>query len=296
MYLKEGDLIGIVSPSRAISEQEIQTAVLALESEGFRVAVGDNAHKVDRQFAGTDAEKVADIQRFIEDKEVKAIWSSRGGYGAVRIIDQINFKPLLSNFKWMIGYSDFTVFHSHLNKNLALPSLHATMPVNVKPDMGHDEKLSLDSMIRAIRGEELVYEIDANEHSHMANAEGELVGGNLSILYSLCGSASDLDTDGKILFIEDLDEYLYHIDRMMMNLKRTGKLDGLAALVVGGMSDMNDNTIPYGKTAEEIILDHTSEYNYPKIFGFEAGHLSKNLALRFGKKAVLKNNSLILPS
>lgn len=295
MYLKPGDLIAIVSPSRFISEKELSPAIKHLENEGFRVVLGDSVYAKHHQFAGKDEDKIVDIQRFIDDKEVKAIWSSRGGYGGVRIIDHLDLKGMTSSFKWMLGYSDFTVFHSHLH-TMGLPSLHSTMPINVKPSMSSDEELSFKSMVDALTGEDLRYAFEANELSILGEAEGELVGGNLSILYSLCGSVSDIDTKGKILFIEDLDEYLYHIDRMMMNLKRTGKLDDLAALVVGGMSDMNDNTVPYGKTAEEIILEHTADFSYPVIFGFRAGHLQPNLALRFGMKAKLTHNELILPS
>lgn len=295
MYLKQGDLIAIVSPSRAISELELEPAIKLLESNGFRVAVGENVYAKHHQFAGTDKQKIADIQHFIDDPEVKAIWSSRGGYGGVRIIDSIDLSGLKDSFKWLVGYSDFTVFHSQLN-TIGIPSLHATMPVNVKSEMNHEEKLSFESMLSALKGEELRYNLEQHELSRFGSAEGELVGGNLSILYSLCGSGSDIDTKGKILFLEDLDEYLYHVDRMMMNLKRTGKLSDLAGLIIGGMSDMNDNTVPYGKTAEEIIFEHIKEFDYPVIFGFQAGHLDHNVALRFGMKATLTHNQLILPS
>ena len=291
MYLKEGDLISIVSPSRAIDENEVQASVSFLESHGFKVHLSKNIFKRHHQFAGTDAQKIEDIQAAIDNREVKAIWSSRGGYGSVRIIDQLDFKSIKEQ-KWFVGYSDFTVFHSHIHRHLGMPTLHATMPVNVKTG----NEYACQSMIRAVRGEELKYHFQTQELNKEGNAQGVLVGGNLSILYSLCGSNSDISTEGKILFLEDLDEYLYHVDRMMMNLKRTNKLSNLAALVVGGMSDMNDNAIPYGKTAEEIILEHTQEYNYPIYFGLEAGHIERNAALRLGMECKINDNSLILPS
>jgi muramoyltetrapeptide carboxypeptidase len=243
------------------------------------------------QFAGTDAQKIEDIQAGIDNNEVKAIWSSRGGYGSARIIDQLNLSNIKEQ-KWFVGYSDFTVFHSHIHRHLGMPTLHATMPVNVKTG----EEYACKTMIEALRGEELKYNFNKHELNREGDANGVLVGGNLSILYSLCGSDSDISTEGKILFLEDLDEYLYHVDRMMMNLKRTNKLSKLAALVVGGMSDMNDNAIPYGKTAEEIILEHTREYNYPIYFGLEAGHIERNAALRLGMECKINDNSLILPS
>lgn len=294
MYLRHGDLIGIVSPSRAISEIEIEAAVQLLEKEGFRVAVGKNAHKVHHQFGGSEEERTEDFQQFIDYKEVKAIWSSRGGYGAVRIIDKLDFRPLKESFKWLVGYSDFTVFHAQMNK-LGMPSIHGTMPVNVR-GKGEQEDISNKSLLNALKGEDLLYELPAEKLNKVGDAEGQLVGGNLSILYSLSGTDSALNTRGKILFIEDLDEYLYHIDRMMMNLKRSDKLSELAALIVGGMSEMNDNTIPYGKTAEEIILEHTQAYDYPVYFNFKAGHVQPNYALRLGKNAFIKDNSLILPA
>tara|TARA_B110000090_G_scaffold54625_1_gene62376 strand:- start:2595 stop:3107 length:513 start_codon:yes stop_codon:yes gene_type:complete len=170
------------------------------------------------------------------------------------------------------------------------------MPVNISKDPSLEEKKSNTTLIAALMGEDLRYPIAPNPMNKVGDATGILVGGNLSMLYSICGSASDIQTQGKILFIEDLDEYLYHIDRMMMNMKRTGKLENLAALVVGGMSDMNDNAIPYGKTAEEIILEHTAGFNYPIYFGFQAGHQKPNVALRFGMKAEIQDNQLFLPA
>ena len=296
MYLNRGDSVAIVSPARAISPEEIAPAVQLLKDAGLNVVLGNHIYNKDHQMAGSDAEKISDIQRFIDDASIRAILSSRGGYGCVRIIDQLDLKPLAEQKKWFVGYSDVTVFHSHIHTNFGTPTLHATMPVNISAQPDERESISNQTLIDALFGKSLTYSLNDHPLSREGNASGILVGGNLSMLYSLCGSRSDMDTTGKILFIEDLDEYLYHIDRMMMNLKRTGKLNRLAGLVVGGMSDMNDNTIPFGKSAEEIIAEHTEEYHYPVYFGFDAGHTQPNKALRLGMTAIIEDNKLILPS
>lgn len=296
MYLKKGDTIAIVSPARAIEKEKVIPAIRFFEKHGLHVVLGDSVYNVQNQMAGTDEEKVADIQKFIDDKDIKAIVSTRGGYGCVRIIDHLNLEPLAKQKKWFVGYSDVTVFHSHIHQNFGTPTLHSTMPVNISNESSPEEQLSNETMIAALFGEDICYDLPKNALNKEGNATGTLIGGNLSMLYSMCGSNSDVDTKGKILFIEDLDEYLYHVDRMMMNLKRTGKLDKLAGLIVGGMSDMNDNTIPFGHTAEEIILAHTQCYDYPIYFGFEAGHQKPNKALRFGMDAEIKDNQLFLPA
>jgi muramoyltetrapeptide carboxypeptidase len=280
-YLKKGDKIGIVATARKISTAEINPAIAVLKSWGLEVVLGNNLFNSDNQFSGTDNERADDLQTLLNDTSVKAIISARGGYGTVRIIDQIDFTTFIKNPKWLIGYSDITVLHSHIH-NMGIETLHATMPINFSKNAE-----ALESLRKALFGEKIKYEIEAHPLNKKGIAEGELIGGNLSILYSLSGSISDIDTTGKILFLEDLDEYLYHIDRMMMNLKRAGKLSHLAGLVVGGMTDMKDNTIPFGKTAEEIILDAVREYNYPVCFNFPAGHIDKNVALPFGKKVKL---------
>jgi muramoyltetrapeptide carboxypeptidase len=280
-FLKKGDTIGIVACARKISAEELQPAIDILKSWGLNVKTGKNVFNVNNQFSGTDEERAEDLQTMLNDSSIKAIISARGGYGTVRIIDKIDFTLFKKAPKWVVGYSDITVLHSHIH-NLGIQTLHATMPINFMVD-----KEATESLRKALFGETIEYTTASHILNRKGTAEGMIVGGNLSLLYALSGSSSDIDTKGKILFIEDLDEYLYHIDRMMMNLKRSGKLSDLAGLIVGGMTDMKDNTVPFGKTAEEIILDAVKEYNYPVCFNFPAGHVDRNMALIFGKKATL---------
>jgi len=283
--LKIGDKIGIISPARKITLNELDPAIKTIESWKLKVELGSNLFEVDNQFSGTIEQRSTDLQTMIDDDSIKAILCARGGYGTVQIIDNIDFSKLKNNPKWIVGYSDVTVLHSHLNK-LGIASLHATMPINFKTNA----KESLASLKNGLFGNENNILCGPHPFNKFGKVEAEVVGGNLSILYSLLGSNSDVDTDGKILFIEDLDEYLYHIDRMMMNLKRNGKFTKLKGLVVGSMSDMNDNTIPFGKTAEEIILEYIKEFNFPVCFNFPAGHLDDNRTLVFGKECTLEIN------
>jgi muramoyltetrapeptide carboxypeptidase len=283
--LKIGDKIGVISTARKITYEELDEAIKIIVSWGLKVELGSNLFEAYDQFSGTLEQRSADLQTMIDDDSIKAILCARGGYGTVQIIDNIDFSKLKNNPKWIAGYSDVTVLHSHLNK-LGIASLHATMPINFITNT----KESLASLKNGLFENENNILYGPYPFNKFGKVEGEVVGGNLSILYSLLGSNSDIDTDGKILFIEDLDEYLYHIDRMMMNLKRNTKFTKLKGLVVGGMSDMNDNAIPFGKNAEEIILAHTKEYNFPICFGFPAGHLDDNRCIRLGVNSVLEVN------
>ena len=264
---------------------ELDPAIKTIEIWGLKVKLGPNLFEAYDQFSGTLEQRSIDLQNMIDDDSIKAILCARGGYGTDQIIDNIDFSKLKNNPKWIVGYSDVTVLHSHLNK-LGIASLHATMPINFKTNA----KESLASLKNGLFGNENNILCGPHPFNKFGKVEAEVVGGNLSILYSLLGSNSDVDTDGKILFIEDLDEYLYHIDRMMMNLKRNGKLKNLKALIIGGMSDMNDNTIPFGKTAEEIILEYIKEFDFPVCFNFPAGHLDDNRTLVFGKECTLEIN------
>jgi muramoyltetrapeptide carboxypeptidase len=289
--LKPGDKIAFISTARKISPEELITAVDYFYKWGFEVVYGKNLLKEENQFAGSDKERAEDLQWALDDVNIKAVICARGGYGTVRIIDRIDFSRFASKPKWIIGYSDITVLHEHIHTNFGIESLHATMPVNFPTDGNENE--ALISLKKAILSEKLHYKIPSYPLNRSGIASGILVGGNLSILYSLIGSPSDMNTDGKILFIEDLDEYLYHIDRMMMNLKRNGKLAKLAGLIVGGMSEMKDNTVPYGKTAEEIIADAVTEYHYPVCFQFPCGHQQDNRALIIGRRAQLKVDEIV---
>ena len=282
-YLKKGDTIGIVAPARKISKEEIQFAVDTFAKWGLKVILGENLLGDENQYSGSDEQRADDLQKMLDDNSIHAIISARGGYGTLRIIDKLDFKKFQEKPRWIIGYSDITVLHSHIHQNFEIETLHATMPINFSKD-----EESVETLRKNLFGEEIIYKINSHPLNRKGNAEGELVGGNLSLLYAMKGSKSGISTSGKILFIEDLDEYLYHIDRMIISLKRSGKLSHLAGLIVGGMTDMRDNQIPFGKTAEQIIFDAVKEFDYPVCFGFPAGHAQKNLALPLGRRAKLK--------
>lgn len=293
-YLQNGDTIAIAAPARKISEEELWPAVNFLKQAGFNVYYDERLFAQHHQFAGDETVRASYIQSLLDNPEIKAIWCARGGYGSVRVIDRLNFSSFIKNPKWIVGYSDVTVFHNHLNRNYDIATLHATMPVNVHEDMFNQP--SCQSLLAALRGEKLCYQLESHPLNRVGNFSAQVVGGNLSMLYSLLGSPSDIDTAGKVLFIEDLDEYLYHIDRMMSNLERNGKLSHLAGLLVGHFSDMHDNQISYGKTAEEIVSEHCEAYDFPVIFNFPAGHLSDNRAIRMGTEMTCKciENNIII--
>ena len=288
-YLTKGDKIAIVSTARKISKEEIEPAIKKFTEWGLNVILGKNIFNSYNQFAGTDEERLSDLQQMLDDNSIKAIVCSRGGYGTVRIINKLNFDKFIKSPKWIVGYSDITVLHSKINE-LNIESIHAIMPINFPKS--NKETKSIVSLKKALFGEQIKYEIKPHKFNKHGSAKATIVGGNLSILYSLRGTSLDLDTDGKILFIEDLDEYLYHIDRMMQNLKLGNKLKNLKGLIIGGMCDMNDNTIPFGKDAYEIINDAIAEYNYPVCYNFPSGHIKQNLALILGGKISLDINNL----
>jgi muramoyltetrapeptide carboxypeptidase len=281
-YLKQGDKIGIVAPARKISLPELQAAINTFQKWGLEVLLGKNLLKSDHQFSGTDAERTEDMQTMLDRPDIKAIIAGRGGYGTLRIIDALDFSTFQKHPKWVIGYSDITVFHSHLN-TLGIASLHATMPINFNPETLQGPAIATlhDALFGTVKP--ITYKSSEVHRQKLGHAKGELVGGNLSLLYALSGSKSDINTNNKILFIEDLDEYLYHIDRMMVHLNRAGKLSNLAGLIVGGMTAMKDNTVPFGKTVEEIIFDAVKQYDYPVCFDFPAGHVKDNRALIMGR-------------
>ena len=287
-YLHPGDRVAIVAPARKISRQELEPALALLRSWQLDVVLPDHLFDSLNQFAGDDATRALTLQQQLDDPALRAIFCARGGYGTVRIIDRLDFSRFRQHPKWLIGYSDITVLHSHILRHLGIETLHATMPVNIPPDAPFTPYPAVETLRQALFGEPLSHTLPSHPFNRAGTARGQLVGGNLSILYSLCGSPSDIDTDGKILFIEDLDEYLYHIDRMIMNLKRCGRLARLAGLIVGQMSDMHDNTIPFGSTAEQIIRHAVSEYTYPVCYNYPSGHNgTDNHALILGRTATL---------
>ncbi|PKA83076.1 muramoyltetrapeptide carboxypeptidase [Ulvibacter sp. MAR_2010_11] len=283
-FLQKGDTVGIVSTARKISKEELQPFLQLLESWGLQAKLGISIEAEAHQFAGDDTLRAKDFQNMMDDASVKAIWCARGGYGTVRIIDRLNFSEFKKNPKWIVGYSDVTVLHSHVH-NFNIESVHANMAMEIDSKT----EATRTSVRDALFGKDFSIEYASEgKLNRNGTTSGMLVGGNLSLLYSLCGSSSAINTAGKILFIEDLDEYLYHIDRMMQNLKRNGYFENLKGLIVGGMSDMRDNTKPFGKSAEEIISETVSEYTFPLCFHLPAGHIQDNRALILGRMVDLK--------
>jgi len=288
-YLQKGDRIALVSPARKISPDEARPAIDVFESWGLEVVPGDYLFASFNQFAGSDEQRQLDLQQMLDDSSIRAIICSRGGYGTVRIIDRLDFTHFVRNPKWIVGFSDVTVLHSHIHRHFGVETLHAIMPVNFRDKCARSD--SLNSLKKALFGKKLEYRLPAGQHSRKGSCKGPLVGGNLSILYSLTNTGSDISTEGKILFLEDLDEYLYHIDRMMMNLRRSGKLEGLAGLIVGGMTRMHDNEVPFNKSASEIIAEAVEDYSFPVCFDFPSGHVDDNLALILGREVTLEIGS-----
>jgi muramoyltetrapeptide carboxypeptidase len=277
-YLKKGDKIAITCPAKKLPHP-MTDAIALLQLWGLEVVLGDTVTASYHQFAGDDDLRARDLQRFIDDDSIKAIIAARGGYGTIRMIDKVDFSRFAQNPKWLIGFSDITVLHTHLFANYRAQSIHGQMPVNI-PDAS---ARSLDTLRKVLFGEDLHYEYKAHNLNRVGNSKGILVGGNLSLLVAVSGSVSDIDYTGKILFIEDVGEYLYAIDRMLRCLKRAGKLEKLAGLIVGGFTDVKDNDIPFGQTVPEIVMDIVKEYNYPVCFDFPAGHIPDNCSLIFGR-------------
>jgi muramoyltetrapeptide carboxypeptidase len=282
-YLKKGDKVAITCPAKKLPGL-MTDAIALLQSWGLEVILGETVEASYHQFAGDDELRARDMQRFIDDDGIKAIFAARGGYGTVRMIDLVDFSRLATNPKWLIGFSDITLLHTHIYQNYKLQTIHGQMSVNI-PDASSS---SLTSLKKALFGHEVIYHFDSYSPNRPGDAGGVVIGGNLSLLISALGSVSDPDYDGKILFIEDVGEYLYAIDRMMHTLKRAGKLKNLAGLIVGGFTDVKDNDIPFGQTVPQIIMDVVKEYSYPVCFDFPAGHIPNNHALVLGGKLKLK--------
>lgn len=272
--LKAGSKVAIAAPARKMSREQMQCAIDWLMEKGFTPVYDDRLFAEYHIFAGDDDFRAAVMQEYLDDENIEAIWLSKGGYGSIRIIDKLDFTKFLQHPKWIIGFSDTTVFHGKLSR-LGCPSLHACMPFCF--DMKTLE--AKQSLFDVLTGKPLQYEFPEHPLNRLGKIEGEIVGGNLSVLYGMIGSNSFPETDGKILFIEDVDEYIYHIDRMMHGLKRAGKLEHLKGLVVGGLTKIHDNEEPFGMSVEEVIAEAVSDHDYPVCFGFPAGHFDNNCAV-----------------
>ena len=280
--LKKGDTVAITCPAKKLPHS-LTGAVQLLESWGLKVILGETVGASFHQFAGDDALRTRDFQHFLDDDSVKAIFAARGGYGTIRIIDQLNFSTFKTKPKWIVGFSDITVLHSHIYTNYQIETIHGQMPLTI-PD---GSKPSLETLRKVLFDEPLVYQYPNKMKSKYGEATGILAGGNLSILVTLSGSVSEIDYRNKILFIEDVGEYLYAVDRMLWALKRSGKLAPLNGLIVGSFTQIQDNDIPFGQTVEEIVMEHVKDYHYPVCFNFPAGHIPDNQALIFGRQVRL---------
>ena len=276
-YLKQGSKVAIAAPARCVTPEEMAFAIHWLKEQGFVPVYDDRLFTVHHIFAGDDDFRATVFQEYIDNEEIEAIWLARGGYGSIRIIDKLDFTKFLQHPKWIAGFSDGTVIHGKLQR-LGIPSLHSPMPFY----FANKTEVAKQSLFNALTGKCLHYEFPSNPLNGLGKMEGEIVGGNLSVLMGMNGSDIFPETDGKILFIEEVDEYIYHIDRMMRGLKRAGKLAHLKGLIVGGLTQIKDNTHPFGQSVEEVIAEVVSDYDYPLCFGFPAGHFDDNRAVFFG--------------
>jgi muramoyltetrapeptide carboxypeptidase len=287
-YLEKGDLIGLVCPAGYIAEDKVAECVRVFTEEwGYRVKTGKTiGGSSNNYFSGTDQERLDDLQEMFDNPEVKAILCARGGYGTSRIIDGIDFRYFKKHPKWLIGFSDITVLHCHIYRHYDIATLHAPMAAAFN-DAGYINRY-VQSLKDALEGKWARYSVDPHPYNRMGEGIGELVGGNLALLAHLIGTDSELKTKGRILFLEDVGEYLYNIDRMIVQLKRAGKLKNLAGLIIGGFTDNKDTERPFGKDAYDIIRDAVEEYDYPVCFGFPVSHGKENLALKIGAGHKLK--------
>jgi muramoyltetrapeptide carboxypeptidase len=286
-FIKKGALFGLVSPAGKLDARYIQQAESFLEANGFRSKRGAHPGGEYYQFAGTDEQRIEDLQSMLDDPEVEVIWCCRGGYGTVRIIEELDFSKMPENPKWIIGFSDITTFHATLQNNYNVASIHGPMPVNIKTHAGPDWQHLIDLLM----GHDVVYNTPPHHLNREGTAGGQLIGGNLSLLCTLSGTKYDFDPSGKILFIEEVGEQLYHLDRMMHTLGLGGKLKNLSGLVVGQFTEMKDNLTPFGKTANEIIFEAVKHFDYPVVFDFPSGHSTLNEPLLFGAQAHMQVNS-----
>ncbi len=280
-YLEKGDTIGITCPAGYLAREKIQACVETLQQWGFHVMIGKTVgSSSSNYFSASDDERLCELQAMLDSPEIDAVLCGRGGYGVSRIIDRVDFKNFRKHPKWVIGYSDITVLHTHLHSKLKTASLHAPMAAAFNDGGATNEYIG--SLRKALTGKKMLYRSAVFAFNKKGTATGELVGGNLSLLVNMIGTASDLVTKNKILFIEDVGEYIYGVDRMMYQLKRSGKLNKLAGLVIGGFTDMKDTERPFGKTVYQAIHEVIDEYDYPVCFNFPVGHCNENYALKSG--------------
>jgi len=289
-YLKKGDKVAIVCPAKKLPG-DINSAISILEDWGLEVIVGETVTASYHQFAGNDALRTSDLQQYLDDPEIKAVIAGRGGYGTLRIIDELDFSSFVENPKWIVGFSDITVLLSHIHAQYGIPGIHGQMPYTFNDSTSE----ALSSLKTALFGEELAYKASNTQliKNRTGEAEGELIGGNLTLLIMLQGSASEMDYTDKILFIEDVGEHEYSVDRMMRMLKRNGKLSNLKGLIVGAFNEFEIESIPFGQTPEEVIWDIVKEYDYPVCFGFPVGHIDDNRAMVLGEAVKLQVASVV---
>jgi len=284
-YLQPGDCIGLAAPGKMIGREYVENAVAIIQKIGFRTTLASNVYAGKNYFAGSDDERITGFQQLLDNDDVKAILCMRGGYGSARIVDQLDFKKFSQNPKWIIGYSDITVFHAHLF-NMGFESLHATMPLDFAKNNNPTQPVV--KLFEVLKGNKLSYDFNGNPHDKPGIGEGTITGGNLSVMSSLIGSSSDVDTAGKVLFLEEVGEPLYRLDRMMVALKRAGKLQNLSGLIIGGLSDMEDASGNFDLNDYEIILEMVADFNFPVAFDFPAGHFQENYPLIMGRKVKLE--------
>ena len=286
-YLKAGDTVAIVAPSGVLKNKntEIQNAQDLLSSWGLHSVLGENLYADANHFAGTDDQRAADVQKYMDDPTISAIWSARGGYGTVRILDKLDYTKFKKKPKWVIGYSDITALHNQLH-NQGFESLHAVMAAGISKDL-KDIEVSVATFKDALFGKPLSYTLEGSKYNKVGNASGELVGGNLTMIHTMLGSKTSIDVSGKILFIEEIGEHLYHTDRMLQSLKRAGYFDNCEGVIVGDFSNLRVNTTPWGTSIEQLILDALSDYDFPIAFKMQAGHEDINLAMIFGRNIEL---------
>jgi len=282
-YLKAGDTVAIVAPSGILNGRsgEIERAKALLKSWNLNVVIGKHVFKTDNHFAGTDDERCEDFQNALDDPKIKAIWCARGGYGTVRILDKLDYTKFKDNPKWLIGYSDITALHNQFH-NEGFESIHAIMCTSLI-DKPEELEQSIATMKQAVFGEKLQYRLKGSNYNQSGSVSAPIIGGNLTMLHTMLGSNTSIDTSGKILFIEEIGEYKYHIDRMLQSLKRAGYFENCAGLIVGDMSKIRKNTTPWGSSIEQLIIDALSEYNFPIAFNMPAGHENDNRALILGR-------------